>query len=415
MKKKRVVVTGMGLVSCFGSDIDEFYEKLLKGESGITPIESFDCSEYPTRFAGEIKKVDHEGYIDKKQARRVDPYILYTMVAGNRAIENAKLDDSKLNKERVGVIIGSGMGGMHTFENGVHTLANRGFNRLTPFFIPYVITNMGGSLLATDHGFMGPNYSISTACATANYSIVAAANHIRNGEADVMLCGGAEAPLTPVGVAGFVVIKALSTNNEEPAKAGRPWDKSRDGFVMGEGCGVLVLESLEHAQARGAPIIAEYLGGAYSCDAHHMTSPREDGSGVAICIEKAIKDAEIAPEQINYVNAHATCTPVGDLCEIRAMKKVFGDHIYNITINATKPMTGHCLGAAAAIEGIATIKAIQTGKIHPTINCDEPEEEVEGIDLACDGPKEIKITAAASNSFGFGGHNSTVIFGPYNG
>lgn len=416
MKKRRIVITGMGLVSCFGSDIDEFYDKLLKGESGITPIESFDCSEYSTRFAGEIKKVDTEGYLDKKQARRVDPYIRYTMVAGNRAIENAGFDKDSLNKERVGVIIGSGMGGMHTFEDGVHTLANRGLNRLTPFFIPYVITNMGGALLAMDHGFMGPNYSISTACATANYSIVSAANHIRNGDADVMICGGAEAPLTPVGVAGFVVIKALSTRNESPKTAARPWDKSRDGFVMGEGSGVLVLESLEHALARGANILAEYHGGAYSCDAYHMTSPREDGSGVALCIENAIKDAGIDREEINYVNAHATCTPVGDLCEIRAMKKVFGeDQIQKMAINATKSITGHCLGAAAAIEAVATIKAIMTGKVHPTLNCHDPEDEVEGLDLVRDGVKEMEITAAASNSFGFGGHNSTVIFGPYNG
>ena len=260
---------------------------------------------------------------------------------------------------------------------------------------------------------MGPNYSISTACATANYCIHSAAEHIRNGQADLMLCGGAEAPINPIGVSGFVAIKALSERNDEYQKASRPWDKKRDGFVMGEGAGVLLLESLEHATKRNAPILAEYLGGAINCDAYHMTDPRADGSGVKWCMEAAIADAGIPKEQINYINAHATSTIVGDLCEIRAIKQLFGPHTSHIKINATKSMIGHCLGAAGGIEAVAAIKAIETGKLHPTINLDEPEEELEGIDVVANQAQSHQVTAAMSNSFGFGGHNSVLIFGPY--
>lgn len=406
----------MGVVSCFGNDVEEFYNQLLAGNSGVGPIQEFPCDTYPTRFAGSVKNFDTGHYIDKKQARRVDPFIRYSMVAGKKALEMAGFGPeelSKLNKSRCGVLVGSGMGGMGMFSSGVETLVKDGYKRINPFFVPFIITNMGGALLAIDLGFTGPNYSISTACATANYSIYAAAEHIRRGDADLMICGGAEAPLTPMGVAGFVACKALSEHNDEPQKASRPWDKKRDGFVMGEGAGVLILESLEHALARNAPIYAEYLGGSINCDAYHMTSPREDGSGVAQCIELAIKDASIPKEQINYINAHATSTLAGDICEILGIKSVFGDHLTNISINATKSMTGHCLGAAGGIEAIATIKAIETGKLHPTINVDEPEEIMEGIDYIPTHAKEKIVTAALSNSFGFGGHNSTLIFAPY--
>ncbi len=415
-QKKRIVVTGMGLVSCFGTDIDAFYDKLLAGESGIVPIEEFPCQDYPTRFAGVIRNFDTGIYLDKKQARRVDPFIRYTAVAGKKALEMGGLTGEnleKLNKERAGVLIGSGMGGMSVFYDGVDTLLNKGFKRITPFFIPYIITNMGGALLAIDIGFMGPNYSISTACATSNYCIYAAAKHIQNGEADVMLCGGTESPIGPIGLSGFVACKALSERNEEPTKASRPWDKKRDGFVMGEGAGVLLLESLEHALARGAPILAEYIGGSISCDAHHMTDPRQDGLGVALCIENAIKEAGISKEDINYINAHATSTPAGDLCEVNALKKVFGPHMRNIKMNATKSMIGHCLGAAGGIEAIATIKAILTDMLHPTINLDEPEEALEGIDVVPNIAKAHKVKVALSNSFGFGGHNSSLLFAPY--
>jgi 3-oxoacyl-[acyl-carrier-protein] synthase II len=415
MHKKRVVVTGMGLVSCFGTDIDEFYNRLLAGESGIVPIEEFPCQDFPTRFAGVVRNFDVGDYLEKKQARRVDPFIRYTAVAGKKALEQGKLDLGKLDKTRCGVLIGSGMGGMTVFYDGTEALLTKGFKRITPFFVPFIITNMGGALLAIDLGFMGPNYSISTACATSNYCIHSAAQHIRRGEADLMLCGGTESPINPIGVAGFVACKALSERNDKPKKASRPWDKKRDGFVMGEGAGVLLLESLEHALERGASIIAEYLGGGITCDAHHMTDPRDDGLGVSLCIENAIKDAGVSKEQINYINAHATSTLAGDLCEVRAVRKVFGPHIGHIKMNATKSMIGHCLGAAGGIEAIATIKAIETGMLHPTINLEEPEEELEGIDVVPNVAKSHKVNVALSNSFGFGGHNSTLIFAPYHG
>lgn len=418
MAKRRIVVTGMGVVSCFGNDVDEFYDQLLAGKSGIGPIESFPCADYPTRFAGCIKNLDVGNYIDKKQARRVDSFIRYAMVAGKKALEKGNLTPEnldKLNKSRCGILIGSGMGGMQVFADGVETLVKEGYRRISPFFVPYIITNMGGALLGIDLGFTGPNYSISTACATSNNCIVSAAEHIQRGDADLMLCGGSEASIVPIGVAGFIASKALSERNDEPQKASRPWDKKRDGFVMGEGAGVLILESLEHALARGAPIYGEYLGGAVNCDAYHITSPREDGAGVAECMNLALKDAGIPKEQINYINAHATSTPAGDLCELFAIKTVFGDHMENVSINATKSMIGHCLGAAGGLEAIATLMAINTDMLHPSINIDEPEEMLEGIDYVPHVAKAKKVTAAFSNSFGFGGHNAVLIFAPYHG
>ena len=416
MGKKRIVVTGMGIVSCFGNDVNIFYENLLAGKSGVRPITHFACEEFPTRFAAGIPEFDASAYVDRKQDRRIDPFIRFATVAGKKALEMGQVTPEALesfDKLRCGIVIGSGMGGLRTFYEGTVALSEKGLKRLTPFFIPYIITNMAGALLAIDLGFMGPNYSISTACATANYSIVAAANHIHQGHADVMLCGGSEAAVYPIGLAGFVANKALSERNEEPEKASRPWDRGRDGFVMGEGAGVLLLESLEHALARGAPIICEYLGGSVSCDAFHMTAPREDGRGVSQCIEAAFQDAGVTKEDINYVNAHATSTPVGDMAEVQAIRKVFGPHCKNIKMNATKSMIGHCLGAAGGIEAIATIMAITTGKIHPTINLDDPEPSLGDIDPVAFKMQELKIKVGLSNSFGFGGHNSSVIFAPY--
>lgn len=415
MSKKRIVVTGMGLVSCFGSDVDTFYDSLLEGKSGVKAIDCFPCDEMTTRFAADVQGLDPSPYIEKKQIRRLDPYAVYAIVAGRRALEDANLTGDALdqvNKAKAGVIIGSGMGGMQVFDDGSNTLLNKGFQRITPFFVPFIITNIGGALLAKDVGFMGPNYSVSTACATANYSIINAANHIRQGHADVMVCGGSENALLKLGVAGFIACKALSKKNEDPKAASRPWDTNRDGFVMGSGAGVLVLESLEHALERGATIYAEYLGGGISCDAHHITDPREDGLGVALCIENAIEDAGIQKEDINYINAHATSTPVGDMAEYNAVKKVFGktDHI---KMNATKSMIGHCLGAAGGLEAIASIKAIETGKLHPTINLENPEPALE-MDVVPNVAVEHAVTAALSNSFGFGGHNASIIFAPYN-
>lgn len=413
MNKRRVVVTGMGIVSCLGSDVDQFYENLLAGKSGISPITEFPCDDFPTRFAGVIKDFDPGEYIDKKQARRVDKFISYSLVAGKKALEYAGLTEesfSRLNKAKCGVILGSGMGGMTVFSDGVETLKDKGLRRLTPFFVPYILTNMGGALLAIDLGFMGPNYSISTACATANFSIIAAAEHIRKGEADLIISGGVEAPILPIGLAGFCAIKALSQRNDAPAQASRPWDKDRDGFVMGEGAGVLILESLEHALARGATIYAEYLGGAVSCDAHHMTEPSPEGEGVALCIENALKNAGVSSDAIDYINAHATSTPAGDMAEINALKRIF-KNTKRIKMNATKSMIGHSLGACGGMEAIATVKGIFTGQLHPTLNLVNPEP---GLDF--DIPLEAtryQVRVAISNSFGFGGHNASLVFAPY--
>ncbi|KAJ6368455.1 hypothetical protein OIU77_021172 [Salix suchowensis] len=300
--KKRIVITGMGLVSVFGNDVDAYYDKLLSGESGIGTIDRFDASKFPTRFGGQIRGFSAQGYIDGKNDRRLDDCLRYCIVAGKKALEDADLGGdnlSKVDKEKAGVLVGTGMGGLTVFSDGVQSLIEKGHRKITPFFIPYAITNMGSALLAIDLGFMGPNYSISTACATSNYCFYAAANHIRRGEADMMIAGGTEAAIIPIGLGGFVACRALSQRNDDPKTASRPWDKDRDGFVMGEGAGVLVMESLEHAMKRGAPIIAEYLGGAVNCDAYHMTDPRADGLGVSSCIERSLEDAGVSPEEVS--------------------------------------------------------------------------------------------------------------------
>jgi 3-oxoacyl-[acyl-carrier-protein] synthase II len=413
MSKKRIVVTGMGVVSCFGNDVDVLYQSLLAGKSGITNITEFPCEDYPTRFAGVINHFEAGEYMDKKQARRVDKSIAYTMVAGKKALENAGLRGETLNqlqKIRCGILIGSGMGGMSVFADGVQTLIEKGQRKVSPFFVPYILTNMSGAMLGIDIGFMGPNYSISTACATSNYSIISAAQHIRKGDADLMLAGGVEAAILPMGLAGFCACKALSQRNDAPQKASRPWDRDRDGFVMGEGAGVLVLESLEHAKARGATILAEYLGGGLSCDAYHLTDPRSDGEGVALCIRYALEDANILEEEVNYINAHATSTPAGDMAEVKALKKIFKNP-RSIKMNSTKSMIGHLLGAAGGVEAIATIKAIIDKRIHPTINLENPEPDLE-FDVPTTA-EDFMVNKAMSNSFGFGGHNASIILAPY--
>ncbi|KAL6538705.1 3-oxoacyl-[acyl-carrier-protein] synthase I, chloroplastic [Orobanche gracilis] len=412
--KKRVVITGMGLVSAFGNDVDAYYERLLNGESAITLIDRFDASKFPTRFGGQIRGFKSEGYIDGKNDRRLDDCLRYCLVAGKKALEDADLGGvslNKIDKTRAGVLVGTGMGGLTVFSDGVKALIEKGFRKITPFFIPYAITNMGSALLAIDLGLMGPNYSISTACATSNYCFYAAANHIRRGEADLMIAGGTEAAIIPIGLGGFVACRALSQRNDDPQTASRPWDKNRDGFVMGEGAGILVMESLEHAMKRGAPIIAEYLGGAVNCDAYHMTDPRADGLGVSSCIQSALVDAGVSSEEVNYINAHATSTIVGDLAEVNAIKKVFKNTL-EIKINATKSMIGHCLGAAGGLEAIATVKAITTGWLHPSINQINPEPSVE-FDTVANKKQQHEVNAAISNSFGFGGHNSVVVFSAF--
>ncbi|KAL1569196.1 3-oxoacyl-[acyl-carrier-protein] synthase I, chloroplastic, variant 2 [Salvia divinorum] len=412
--KKRIVITGMGLVSVFGTDIDVYYNKLLDGESGITPIDRFDASDYSVRIAGQIRGFSSDGYINGKDDRRLDDCWRYCLVAGKRALDDANLAKqvvANMDKSRMGVLVGSAMGGISVFSNGVETLLQKGHKKITPFMVPYIIANMGSALLAIDTGFMGPNYSIASACATANHCFIAAANHIRRGDADVMVTGGTDAAILPVGLAGFMACRALSQANDQPQKASRPWARDRDGFVMGEGAGVLIMESMEHAMKRGARVYAEYLGGAITCDSHHMTSPQPDGLAVASCIMNALEDARVSTEEVNYVNAHATSTPAGDLAEIRAIKKVF-HNTSHLKINATKSMIGHALGASGGLEAIATIKAINTGWLHPTINQDELEDEVT-IDTVPNVKKQHQVNVAISNSFGFGGQNAVVVLAPF--
>lgn len=414
MAKKRIVVTGMGVVSCFGNDVDLFFKSLLEGKSGVSRITRFPCEEFPTQIAATINNFEPGEYIDKKQARRIDKNIAYSMVAGKKALEASQLNSEaleRLNKHRCGILIGSGMGGMETFCDGVQTLLQKGQRWVSPFFVPFILTNMGGAMLAMDLGFLGPNYSISTACATGNNAIIAAASHIRKGDADLMICGGSEAPIIPMGLAGFNACKALSQRNDEPEKASRPWDRGRDGFVLGEGAGILILESLEHAQARGAPILAEYLGGGVSCDAYHITEPRSDGEGVALCVNNALVDADVKPEDVNYINAHGTSTLLGDMAEVRAIKKIFKEP-GKIAMNSTKSMIGHCLGAAGGLEAIVTVKTVQEGMIHPSINLENPEPDL-GFHIPTKAEKKV-VKVAISNSFGFGGHNATIVFGAYN-
>lgn len=411
MAKERVVVTGMGIVSCLGNDPDTVYERLLSGTSGISPITGFNTEGIDSKIAGVVLDFDPGDLIEKKQARRIDRAIAFALFAGKKALLSAKLPLTPHMEDpyRAGVIIGSGIGGMATFFENSRLFLEKGPGRVSPFLIPYIITDTSSALLAQEMGYMGPNYSVSTACATSNYSIIAAASYIERGEADLMVCGGTEAGVTSLGVSGFCAMKALSCRNDEPQKASRPFDKNRDGFVIAEGSGVLVLESLSSAKRRNAPILAEYLGGAVSCDAHHITEPRPDGKGVALCIEKALSRAGKSPEDISYINPHATSTPVGDMAEIRAMEQIFS-HPEKIVINATKSMMGHALGAAGGIEAIATIQAIQKRYVHPTINLEDPE------DIPFIIPREkypLDISCALSNSFGFGGHNATIVLAPF--
>ncbi|KAL9242170.1 hypothetical protein vseg_016196 [Gypsophila vaccaria] len=413
-KPRRVVVTGMGVVSPLGHEIDEFYNNLLEGVSGISEIENFDCAAFPTRIAGEIKSFSTEGWVAPKLSKRMDKFMLYMLTAGKKALADAGITDDLMNeidKSKCGVLIGSGMGGMKVFYDAIEAL-RISYKKMNPFCVPFATTNMGSAMLAIDLGWMGPNYSISTACATSNFCILNAANHIIRGEADLMLCGGSDAAVIPIGLGGFVACKALSQRNSDPTKASRPWDANRDGFVMGEGAGVLLLEELDHALERGAEIYAEFLGGSFTCDAYHMTEPHPQGVGVALCIEKALAEAGLAKEDINYVNAHATSTPMGDLKEYQALVRCFGKNP-ELRINSSKSMTGHLLGAAGAIEAVATVQAIRTGWLHPNINLEIPDEGVDTNLLV--GPKKerFNVKAALSNSFGFGGQNSSIIFAPY--
>ncbi|GAV70951.1 ketoacyl-synt domain-containing protein/Ketoacyl-synt_C domain-containing protein [Cephalotus follicularis] len=413
-KQRRVVVTGMGVVTPLGNEPDIFYNNLLEGVSGISEIETFDCSLFPTRIAGEIKSFSTDGWIAPKLSKRMDKFMLYMLTAGKKALKDGGITEdvmNELDKAKCGVLIGSGMGGMKLFHDSIEAL-RISYKKMNPFCVPFATTNMGSAMLAMDLGWMGPNYSISTACATSNFCTLNAANHIIRGEADLMLCGGSEATIIPIGLGGFVALRALSQRNNDPTRASRPWDMNRDGFVMGEGAGVLLLEELEHAKKRGANIYAEFLGGSFTCDAYHMTEPHPDGAGVILCIEKALAQSGVSREDVNYINAHATSTPAGDLKEYRALIHCFGQNP-ELRVNSTKSMIGHLLGASGAVEAVAAVQAIRTGWVHPNLNLENPDEGVDTSVLV--GPKKerLDVKVALSNSFGFGGHNSSIIFAPY--
>ncbi|MCL7032435.1 hypothetical protein MKW94_001263, partial [Papaver nudicaule] len=413
-KERRVVVTGMGCVTPLGHEPDEYYNNLLEGVSGISDIESFDCSNFPTRIAGEIKSFSTDGWVAPKLSKRADKFMLYMLTAGKKALADAGITEevmNELDKTRCGVLIGSGMGGMKVFYDAIEAL-NISYKKMNPFCVPFATTNMGSAILAMDLGWMGPNYSISTACATSNFCILNASNHIIRGEADMMLCGGSDAVIIPIGLGGFVACRALSQRNEDPTKASRPWDTNRDGFVMGEGAGVLLLEELEHAKKRGATIYAEFLGGSFTSDAYHMTEPHPEGKGSILCIENALAQSGVSREDVNYVNAHAKSTQAGDMKEYQSIIRCFGQNP-DLRVNSTKSMIGHLLGAAGAVEAVATVQAIRTGWVHPNVNLENPAEGVDTNVLV--GPKKerLDIKVALSNSFGFGGHNSSILFSPY--
>ncbi|KAL7096136.1 hypothetical protein ACP275_10G064700 [Erythranthe tilingii] len=413
-KQRRVVVTGMGVETPLGHDPDVFYNNLLEGVSGISEIEAFDCSRYPTRIAGEIKSYSTDGWVAPKLSKRMDKFMLYMLTAGKKALADGGITEDvmeELNKSRCGVLIGSGMGGMKVFNDAIEAL-RVSYRKMNPFCVPFATTNMGSAMLAMDLGWMGPNYSISTACATSNFCILNAANHIIRGEADMMLCGGSDAAIIPIGLGGFVACRALSQRNADPTKASRPWDSGRDGFVMGEGAGVLLLEELEHAKKRGATIYAEFLGGSFTSDAYHMTEPHPEGAGVILCIEKALAQSGVSKEDVNYINAHATSTPAGDLKEYQALMRCFGKNP-ELRVNSTKSMIGHLLGAAGAVEAVATVQAIRTGWVHPNINLENPDTGVDTNLLVGPTKERLSIKVALSNSFGFGGHNSSILFAPF--
>lgn len=413
MMKQRVVITGMGAITPLGSELDILWNNLINGKSGVSTIEAFDASELPTRIAAEVKDFDPHDFIDKREARRMDRFVHFGIAATMKALQDADLKiGTNVDPERTGVIVGSGIGGLGTWEDQHTILLEKGPKRVSPFFIPMMIANMASGQISMLTGAKGPNTTVVTACATGSNSIGDSFKIIERGDADVMICGGAEATVRLVGMAGFCALRAMSTRNDEPERASRPFDKDRDGFVMGEGSGVLILESLEHALKRGAKIYAEVVGYGMSADAHHMTDPAPGGEGAARCMNAAIKDAGISLEEIDYINAHGTSTPVGDKSEIAAIKTVFGDHATKLAVSSTKSMTGHLLGAAGGIEAIISALAIRHGVIPPTINVDNQDPECD-LDVVPNEARQMEVRAAMSNSFGFGGHNATLIFKRY--
>ncbi len=411
MTDRRIVITGIGAISPLGNSAAETWEGMKAGRSGIDRIQSIDASPFPSQIAGEVRNYDPTPYFksDPKAVRRCDRFEQLAMGAAVMALEDAALDPEKVDKNRVGVMIGSGIGGLGIHSANCETLIKSGPRRVSPFCIPYMITNMASGMISIEYGFGGPNMSISTACATSNHSIGEAWRIMKFGDADVMLCGGAEATILPIGIAGFSNMKALSTRNDDPTTASRPYDIDRDGFVMGEGASVIVLETLEHAQARGARILAELVGYGLSADAYHLTSPLPDGEGASRCMQMALDHAGLKPTDVDYINTHGTSTHLGDICETRAIKRTFGDYAKNgLVVSSTKSMTGHLLGAAGGIELLACVMAIRDNFVPPTINVFNQDPECD-LDVCPNVGRSMKVDVALSNSFGFGGHNASLI------
>ncbi|WP_018084862.1 beta-ketoacyl-ACP synthase II [Desulfurispora thermophila] len=410
----RVVVTGIGVVTPLGLDLENFWHNLTAGRSGVKTIDRFAVEGYSTRIAAQVEGFDPVQYIDRKEARRMDRYTQFAMAAAKMARQDAALDLEALDRERAGVILGSGVGGIETLEDQHRTLLEKGPARVSPFFIPMMIANMAAGQIAIHFDLRGVNVTTTSACASSNNAIGDAYRLLRYGLLDVAFTGGAEAPVTPLAVAGFCSMKAMSTRNEQPEKASRPFDAGRDGFVIGEGAAVLVLETLEHARRRGARIYAEVAGYGSTCDAYHITAPEPTGRGAAAAMRLALQDAGVTPEAVDYINAHGTSTPLGDKLETVAIKQVFGAHAYRLAVSSTKSMLGHLLGAAGAVEAVASILAIERGIIPPTINYEEPDPECD-LDYVPNRARERQVQVALSNSFGFGGHNATLVFKKFTG
>lgn len=414
MELKRVVVTGLGAISPIGNDVATTWHNAVEGKSGAGPITHFDASKFKTQFACEVKDFNGADHFDRKRLRQLDLYAQYALVAAKQAVEDAKLDGEDINKNRVGVIVAAGIGGLHTFEEeaGYYALHEDQGPKYNPFFIPKMIADIASGHISMDYGFHGPNFGTVSACASSNNAIIDAFNLIRLGKADAIITGGAEAAIFPAGVGGFNSMHALSTRNDDPTHASRPFSASRDGFVMGEGSAVLVLEELEHAKARGAKIYAEIAGGGMSADAHHLTATHPEGLGAMLSMQNALEDAGMKPEDIDYINAHGTSTPVGDVSEIKAITGVFGDHAKKLNISSTKSMTGHLLGATGALEAIFSIKAVGEDIVPPTINHDAEDVDANidpELNLTFNQAQKRTVNAALSNVFGFGGHNATII------
>lgn len=417
MSLKRVVVTGLGALTPIGNTLPEFWEGLKNGVSGAAPITRFDASRFKTQFACEVKNFNPEQFLDRKEARRIDPFVQYALVASSEAIRDSGIDLGKINLDRAGVIWASGIGGIDSYFNEVaEYVKGDGTPRFSPFFIPKVIVDIAAGHISIKFGFRGPNFATVSACASSTHSLIDAFNYIRLGKSDIIISGGSEAAVNVPGIGGFNAMHALSTRNDSPETASRPFDKDRDGFVLGEGAGALVLEELEHALARGANIYAEVVGGGCTADAYHMTAPHPEGLGAMNVMFNALEDAGMKPEDVDYINVHGTSTPLGDIAEVKAIQKVFGDHAYKLNISSTKSMTGHLLGAAGAVESIACIMAIRHNLVPPTINhfTDDPELDA-GLNLTFNKAEARPVNVALCNTFGFGGHNASILLKRYTG